>query len=123
MSMFLILLAAGSSKRLKSSIPKPYQLVNNKTLLEHSLECFKNIKEIKKTIIVYNRKHKKYLNKLHLKNIIKLTGGRTRQESTLKALKKIKKMNCVKVLVHDVAIPNTSEKIINQIILCLKILT
>ena len=34
MSIFLILLAAGESKRLKSSIPKPYITVNNKKLLE-----------------------------------------------------------------------------------------
>ena len=120
MSLFLILLAAGSSKRLESKLPKPYQLVNNKTLLEHSLECFKNIKKIKKTVIVYNSKHRNYLNKLNLKNIIKITGGKTRQESTLKALKKIKKMNCTKVLIHDAARPNTSKKIINQIIFSLK---
>ena len=35
MSLFLILLAAGDSKRLKSNCPKPYQLVNNKTILQH----------------------------------------------------------------------------------------
>ena len=68
MSLFLIILAAGNSKRLKSNIPKPFQTVNNKTLLEHSLGAFKNFNEIKKTVIVYNKKHKKYLNKLNLKN-------------------------------------------------------
>ena len=55
MSLFLILLAAGDSKRLKSSIPKPYNLVGNKTLLEHSLNAFDDFNEIKKTIIVYNK--------------------------------------------------------------------
>ena len=34
MSIFLILLAAGESKRLKSTKPKPYITVNNKTLIE-----------------------------------------------------------------------------------------
>ena len=67
MSLFLILLAAGDSKRLKSKIPKPFHIVNNKTLLEHSLNSFKNIQEIKKTVIVYNKKHKNYLDKLNLK--------------------------------------------------------
>ena len=120
MSMFLILLAAGDSKRLKSNTPKPYQIINNKTLLEHSLNSFKDIKEIKKTIIVYNNKHRKYLEKLFIKNVIKITGGKTRQESTLKALKRIRKMNCTKVLIHDAARPNTSRKIINSIIGTLK---
>ena len=73
MNTFLILLAAGDSKRLKSSIPKPYQIINNKTLLEYSLNAFKNIKEINKTIIVYNNKHKKYLNKLYFKNTLKIS--------------------------------------------------
>ena len=120
MSLFLIILAAGDSKRFKSSTPKPYHLINNKTLLEHSLNAFKNIKEIKKTIIVYNNKHKKYLNKLVIKNIIKIRGGKTRQDSTFKALKKASKMNCKKVLIHDVARPNPSEKIIKNVIKKLK---
>ena len=120
MSLFLIILAAGNSKRFKSPTPKPYHLINNKTLLEHSLNAFKNIKEIKKTIIVYNNKHKKYLNKLVIKNIIKIRGGKTRQDSTFKALKKASKMNCKKVLIHDVARPNPSEKIIKNVIKKLK---
>ena len=120
MSLCLIVLASGSGKRLKARIPKPYHLINSITLLEHSLKAFKNIKEIKKTIVVYNNKDKKYLNKLPLKNIIKVAGGRTRQESTLKALKKIKNMNCSKVLIHDSARPNPSKKMIKEIIFCLK---
>ena len=116
MSIFLILLAAGESKRLKSSIPKPYITVNNKKLLEHALNSFKDFRAIKKTVIVYNKKHKKHLNKLNPKNTLKIAGGKTRQESTFRALKKIKKMNCKKVLIHDSARPFPSKKIINQII-------
>ena len=55
MSLFLILLAAGESKRLKSNTPKPFQIVHKKALLEHSLNAFKDFHEIKKTIIVYNK--------------------------------------------------------------------
>ena len=120
MSLFLILLAAGDSKRLKSKIPKPYHLINSETLLELSLNSFKDFSEIKKTIVVYNKKHKKYLDKLNLKNIIKVTGGKSRQKSTFKALKIIKKMNCKKVLIHDVARPIPSKKLINKIIYNLK---
>ena len=116
MSIFLILLAAGESKRLKSSVPKPYITVNNKKLLEHAINSFRDYRSIKKTVIVYNKKHKKYLNKLNPKNTLKIAGGKTRQESTFKALKKIKKMNCKKVLIHDAARPFPSKKIINEII-------
>jgi len=120
MSLFLILLAAGDGKRLNSSTPKPYQNVNNMTLLEHAISAFKDIKQIKKTIVVYNNKHKKYLNKLSLNNTLKIAGGKTRQESTFIALKLIHNMNCTKVLIHDAARPNTSKKIINNIIFNLK---
>ena len=120
MSLFLVLLAAGDSKRLKSIIPKPFQIVNGKTLLEHSIHTFKDFNQIKKIIVVFNKKHKKYLDRLNLKNILKITGGKNRQESTFIALKKIKKMNCNKVIIHDAARPNTSKKIISRIIYHLK---
>ena len=120
MSLFLILLAAGDGKRLKTATPKPFLNINSMTILEHSLKSFKDFKEIKKTVIVYNKKHKKYLNKLNLKNTIKVIGGKSRQESTFKALKKIKKMNCKKVLIHDSARPSPSKKLIKKIIHNLK---
>jgi len=120
MSLFLILLAAGGGKRLKSTTPKPYISINNKTILEHSLNTFNSFNEIKKTIIVYNKKHKKYLNKLNLKNTIKIIGGKSRQESTFRALKKIKKMNCKKILIHDAARPTPGKRIISNILNKLK---
>ena len=120
MSIFLILLAAGDGKRLKSTIPKAYIKINNKTLLEHSINNFKKIPEIKKTIIVYNKKHKKFLQKLSLKNTLKIVGGKTRQESAYLALKKIEKMKCKKVLIHDVARPSTPTSLIKNVIFNLK---
>ena len=55
MGLFLILLAAGDSTRLKSKIPKPFHIVNDKTLLEHSFNTFKDLHKIKRTVIVYNK--------------------------------------------------------------------
>ena len=49
MSLFLIVLAAGDGIRLRSKTPKAFNKVNNKTLLEYSLDTFKNFPEIKKT--------------------------------------------------------------------------
>ena len=116
MSIFLIVLAAGDSKRLNLSVPKPFQAVNNKTLLDYTINSFSSFPEIKKKIIVYNKKHQKYLKKIKLTNFIKVQGGKSRQESTFKALKRIKNMNCNKVLIHDAARPNPSKKIIRSLI-------
>ena len=120
MSLFLILLAAGDSKRLKSNIPKQFLTINNKTLLEYSCDVFKDFNEIKKIVIVYNKKHKKHLKKIRLKNVLKIEGGKTRQESAFKALKKIRGMNCKKILIHDAARPNPSKRLISEIINKLK---
>ena len=48
MSIFLILLAAGEGKRLKSTKAKPYVCVNNKTLIEHTINKAQKIKVIKR---------------------------------------------------------------------------
>ena len=120
MSLFLIILAAGDSKRLKSTTPKPFLEINNRTLLEHSVNAFKDFAEIKKTIVVFNKKHKKKLDKLNLKKIIKIKGGKTRQESAFNALKKISKMNCKKVIIHDAARPTPPKSLIKNLISKLK---
>ena len=114
MSIFLILLAAGESKRLKSTEPKPYIRVNNKTLIEHTIDKIRQIKTIKKIVITYNKKHKKKLNNLNINNVIKVIGGKTRAESTFLALNKIKNLKCSKVLIHDAARPNNSIRLFKK---------
>ena len=118
MSFCLILLAAGDSKRFASKTPKPYVKVGGKTLLEYSLGKFRKIKQIKNIIVVINRKHKKYIKKIENYKFLKVTGGNTRQESTLNALKYIKKnkIKCTNILIHDSARPNFSIKLIKKII-------
>jgi len=118
MSFCLILLAAGESKRFNSKIPKPFVKIGGKTLLEHSLIKFGKIKDIKKIVVVINKKHFKFFKELTLKNINIVVGGKTRQISTLNALKHIKKnrFKCNRVLIHDSARPNFSIKLIKKII-------
>ena len=118
MSFCLILLAAGGSKRFNSKIPKPFTKVGGKALLEHSLIKFNKVKQIKKIIVVLNKKHSKFLKEIKSNNFSKIIGGKTRQESTYKALRYIKKnrIKCTNVLIHDSARPNFSIKLIKKII-------
>ena len=118
MSFCLILLAAGESKRFNSKTPKPFTKIGGKTLLEHSLIKFGKIKQIKKTIVVINKKHTKFLKEIRSDNFLKTMGGKTRQESTYNALKYIKKnrIKCTSVLIHDSARPNFSLRLIKKII-------
>ena len=118
MNFCLILLAAGNSKRFKHKIPKPFTKIAGKTILELSLLKFNNIKQIKNIIVVINKKHLKFIKRIKSKKFIKIIGGNTRQDSTLKALKYIKKnkLKCSNVLIHDSARPNISTRLIRKII-------
>jgi len=117
MSFCLIILAAGKSHRFKSNIAKPYQKIAGKSLIEINIDKARKFKQIKKIIIVYNKKDLKQVKLLKLKNIKLVLGGKNRQQSTVNALKNlINKRNFSKVLIHDAARPNFSLKLLSTII-------
>ena len=115
-----IILAAGESKRFKSAIPKAYHIYRGKPLFLHSINKAKESKKFKKILLVVNKKHKKFFKNVKLKNIEVITGGYNRSESTLKALKSIKKNKVSKVFIHDAARPNFSLKLISNLFKGLK---
>ncbi len=117
MSFCLIILAGGNSHRFKSNIGKPYQKIGGKSLIEINVIKARKFKEIKKIILVYNKKDLKQVKLLKLKNVKLITGGKSRQQSTFNALKYlINQTKISKVLIHDVARPNFSTKLLNLII-------
>ena len=117
MSFCLIILAGGKSHRFKSNIGKPYQKIAGKSLIEINLIKARKFKEIKKIILVYNKKDSKRVKSLKLKNVTLITGGKSRQQSAFNALKYlINQKGISKVLIHDVARPNFSTKLLSSII-------
>ena len=56
MSFSLIILAGGNSHRFRSNIGKPYQKIAGKSLIEINVNKARKFKQIKKIILVYNRK-------------------------------------------------------------------
>ena len=117
MSFSLIILAAGNSNRFKSNVNKPYQKIAGKSLIEINLIKIRQFKEIKKIVLVVNRKDEKRAKSLKLKNIQLIIGGKTRQQSTYYALKYLNgQKNISKVLIHDAARPNFSLKLFKSII-------
>ena len=116
MSFCFIILAGGKSHRFKSNLPKPYQKIGGKSLIEININKASKFNNIKKIIVVYNKNHKKYIKQLNLRNIELIQGGNNRQESAYKALKSlIKKKKYSNVLIHDAARPNFSEKLLMKI--------
>ena len=91
MNNCFIILAAGESKRFNSKTPKPYHLYNGKPLIQHSIDKARLCKKINKIVIVVNKKHKKFIKSLKIKNVKIIIGGKTRAESALKSLHSLKK--------------------------------
>ncbi len=117
MSFCLIILAGGNSHRFRSNIGKPYQKLAGKSLIEINLIKARKFKEIKKIILVYNKKDSKLVKLLKLKNVKLIIGGINRQQSTFNALKYlISQKSTAKVLIHDVARPNFSTKLLRSIL-------
>ena len=117
MSFSLIILAGGNSHRFKSNIGKPYQKIAGKSLIEINVIKARKFKQIKKIVLVFNKKDTKRVRLLKLKNVKLVTGGKSRQQSTINALKYLVSQKGIsKVLIHDVARPNFSTKLLGSII-------
>ena len=77
MSFCLIILAGGNSHRFKSNVGKPYQKIAGKSLIEINAIKALKFKEIKKIILVYNKKDSKRVKSLKLKNVKLIIGGKS----------------------------------------------
>ena len=115
MNSCFIILAGGESKRFNSVTPKPFYIYKGKPLLLHSIDKAKSYKKFKKIVLVVNKKHKKFLEKLLIKNIKIIVGGKTRAESAYKALQSLKRYNIKNVMIHDAARPNFSLKLLDRL--------
>ena len=118
MNNYFIILASGQSKRFNSSKPKQFIKYKNKALFEHSLDKALKSKLFKKIIIVTN--DKKQIKKKYSKDVLIIKGGKERSDSSLIALKFIKKYKPNNVLIHDAARPNFTIKLLRNLINSLK---
>jgi len=115
MNNCFIILAGGESKRFNSQIPKSYHFYKGKPLLLHSIDKAKNYNKFNKIVLVINKKHKKLIKDLKINDIKIIEGGKTRAESSYKALKSIKDYNIKNVMIHDAARPNFSIKLLDKL--------
>ena len=114
MNNYFVILAAGKSKRFHKKIAKQFYNYKNKELIDHSIEKALNSKLFKKIIIVTNNKNH-FKKKKYPKQISIIKGGKERSDSSLKALKYLKKYKPVNVYIHDAARPNFSNKLLKNI--------
>tara|TARA_B110001452_G_C15205215_1_gene418103 strand:+ start:147 stop:1262 length:1116 start_codon:yes stop_codon:yes gene_type:complete len=115
MNNCFIILAGGESKRFNSKIPKSYHLYRGKPLILHSIDKAKKYAKFNKIIVVINKKHKKFIKKLNIKDIKIVIGGKTRADSAYRALTSLNKKNYKNVFIHDAARPNFSLKLLDRL--------
>ena len=114
MNNYFVILAAGKSKRFNKKIAKQFYKYQNKEIIEHSIEKSLNSKLFKKTIVVTNNlKH--FKKKKYSKSISLIKGGKERFDSSLIALKYLKKYKPKNVFIHDAARPNFSMKLLKNL--------
>ena len=118
MNNYFIILASGQSKRFNLREPKQFNIYKNKPLFEHSIDKALKSKLFQKIILVVNNKKK--VKKKFPRNIFVIKGGKERSDSSLIALKYIKKFKPSNVLIHDAARPNFSIKLLKNLITSLK---
>ena len=114
MNNYFVILAAGKSKRFHKNLAKQFYKYKNKEIIDHSIEKSLNSKLFKKILIVTNNlNHFKKKNYSKLINIIR--GGKERSDSSLIALKYLRKYKPKNVFIHDAARPNFSLKLLKNI--------
>ena len=118
---FAIIPAAGSGLRMGGVVPKQYLTVQNKTILEYSIQALLNIDFIKKVVVVL-APDDAYWGSLPLfltqhPRIITTLGAGERQESVLNGLKALQSEANSNdwVLVHDAARPCLTQADVVQL--------
>ena len=114
MNNYFVILAAGKSKRFHSKVAKQFYNYKNKEIIDHSVEKSLNSRLFKKVIIVTNNLNH-FRKKKYFKFINLIKGGKERSDSSLKALKYIRKYKPLNVYIHDAARPNFSIKLLKKI--------
>lgn len=122
--VWLIIPAAGIGQRMQSEIPKQYIKIYNKTIIEHTLDCFLEHDNIVGIIVVL-ASHDKHWDSLVVNNpqnkpLASVQGGSNRSESVQQGLNYLSEIQQVSedswVMVHDAARPCLSKSDLDSLL-------
>lgn len=116
MKNYAVILASGTGSRFGSDIPKQFIKINDKTILEYSIEAFENADCIDEIVLVITPEYKNDAEKIVKNNGYKklskiVQGGKERKDSSFNGVSAIDDAEA-NVLIHDCARPFVSQKII-----------
>lgn len=116
MKRYALIVAGGQGTRMKSTLPKQFLPVNDRPVLMHTLEQFRN--DNLEIVLVLNSEFHDYWNHLcndyrfHIPHQL-INGGNTRADSVLNGLKEMEKNSLVAV--HDAVRPLVSNVLIEKL--------
>ena len=114
MKIIALILAAGRGTRAGSAMPKQWQILGNKRIIDHSIDLFKNISRINNVMVVL---HPDDVHRLNRRDVLFTKGGHTRSESVKLGLAALKQNEMPDyVLIHDAARPSTPLNVINNVL-------
>jgi len=121
---WVVIPAAGVGSRMGVDKPKQYISINNKTIIEHTIDCFIHREEIEKIIVAISEEDEFWptLSISKHKKIVTAPGGEERYQSVLNSLQALvgKVENNDWVMVHDAARPCLNQSAIDRLIIELR---
>ncbi len=119
-NIVVLIVAAGSGERFGAGIPKQYQPLLGRPILNWSVDIFSQHADIKSVYVAIHPNHAERF-AAAAPGVIALHGGGTRQQSVLKGLEEIARRDKPDyILIHDAARPGLSSDLITDICNALK---
>lgn len=118
MKNIALILASGTGSRCNLGIPKQFAKINNKTILEYTVNAFETHELIDGIYLVTSKEFLEKVKELtkNYKKVQKvIQGGKTRKDSSYNGISAIKEIEA-KVLIHDGVRPLISKDIITNCI-------
>ncbi len=120
--IYCVIPAAGVGKRMQSDQPKQYLTIDDKTVIEHTVERLQTVDFIRQIVIAINPDDDYFAALPLAKNdrVVVVFGGDERVNSVLAGLKRISTnsegSDDAWVLVHDAARPNVTSQDIEKLV-------
>lgn len=119
MKNIAIILAGGSGRRMGNALPKQFLKVNERMVIEHTIDAFEHSPSIDEIAVVTHPDYVEEMKQIIASNLWKkvaqvLLGGKERTDSTLSALRAYTNDDD-RLLIHDGVRPLVSEQIIKNV--------
>ncbi len=118
----VVIAAAGTGSRMKSSINKQYMLLNSRPILSYSLDVFEKFEVVDEIVIVAHSRDVEYcekeiVDKFGYRKVKKvIPGGEQRQDSVWAGLLQLNRDTTDYVAVHDGARPLLTSALLSNLI-------